>query len=173
MTTVRAIAADITTIGAEVIVNAANSHLAAGDGVCGAIFAAAGHRRLQAACDDLGLCPTGSAVVTPAFDLEQHGTHHVIHAVGPVWDRSQPEECDELLVSAYRSTLRLAESLNARTIAIPGISTGIYGFPVDRAARLVADLLATELFDLDEILLVTLKADGAEVYAAALADAGL
>lgn len=173
MTAIRAINADITTIGTEAIVNAANTHLAAGSGVCGAIFKAAGHRRLQAACSEIGHCPTGSAVATAAFDLDQHGTRHIIHAVGPVWKPSDAARCDELLTSAYRSTLELAESLKVRSIAIPGISTGVYGFPIDRAAKLVAELLAQEQFDLDEIVLVTLGADGAAVYAQALVEEGL
>lgn len=165
---IRSVAADITALDVEVIVNAANSQLAAGGGVCGAIFSAAGHRLLQAACDQIGHCPTGSAVATPAFSLSARGVHHIIHAVGPVWDARTPEKCDDLLVSAYRSALKLAESLGARSIAVPGISTGIYGFPIERAAARVAELLTTEVFDLDEITLVTLKDDGARVYADAL-----
>lgn len=173
MTTIRAAVAEITAIGTESIVNAANTHLAAGGGVCGAIFAAAGHRQLQAACDQYGHCPTGSAVATPAFDLERHGTRYIIHAVGPVWGGSDPMTSDELLVSAYRSALRLAELHGVRTIAFPGISTGIFGFPADRAARLVAGLLASEQFDLDEIVLVSLRPEGAKVVADALTEAGL
>lgn len=168
---IQAVAGNIVTIGTEAIVNAANSDLRAGGGVCGAIFTAAGHHRLQAACDAIGGCPTGSAIATPAFDLEASGVRHIIHAVGPVWRGSDAGRCDELLVSAYRSSLRLAEDLGARSIAIPAISTGIFGFPTVRAAALVAELLTTEVFDLDTILLMALEADKAALYAGALADA--
>lgn len=166
---IRCVAGDITTIGTAVIVNAANSDLAAGGGVCGAIFAAAGHGDLSKACAVHGRCPTGSAVATSSFRLAAHGTSHIVHAVGPVFDRSRAEQCDEELVSAYRSALKLAESLGARSIAIPAISTGIYGFPAERAAPLVAKLLASESFDLDEIVLMALEADKVALYADAVA----
>lgn len=155
MTTIRRLVADITTIGTDAIVNAANTRLAAGGGVCGAIFKAAGKADLQKACNEIGGCPTGSAVATPAFGIAAHGTSHIIHAVGPVWNAADPASCDDQLVSTYRSALRLAEQLGARTIAIPGISTGIFRFPAERADKLVANLLATETFDLDEIILLT------------------
>lgn len=171
MTKIRAIATDITTIGTDAVVNAANTQLAAGGGVCGAIFAAAGRAKLQLACNAIGGCPTGSAVDTPAFGLEAHGTRHIIHAVGPIWNPNDAATCDAQLVSAYRSSLQLAVELGARTIAIPGISTGIFHFPVGRAADLVAHLLKTETFDLDEILLVTLDPAGAKVYGDALGQA--
>ena len=170
-TRIEAIPGDIITIGTDAIVNAANSRLQMGGGVCGAIFRAAGHRRLQGACDAIGSCRTGRAVATPAFDLESCGVRHIIHAVGPIWNSSEAARCDELLVSAYRSALSLAEELGARTIAIPAISTGIYGFPTPRAAALVAGLLTTESFDLDRIVLMTLEQDKAALYADALADA--
>lgn len=170
-TTIRCIAGNIVTVGTQVIVNAANSRLRHGSGVCGAIFKGAGSAKLQAACDEHGQCPTGSAVVTPAFDLEKHGTRHIIHAVGPVFDRSRASECDDELVSAYRTALLLAVSLGARSIAFPAISTGVFGFPADRAARLVAELLTTESFDLDEIVLMALENDKVALYADALATA--
>lgn len=162
---------DIVTIGTDIIVNAANPGLGAGGGVCGAIFAGAGKARLQAACDKHGRCDTGSAVITPAFDLEKHGTRHIIHAVGPVFSEARAAECDVELASAYRSALRLAESVGARTIAIPAISTGIFLFPADRAARVVADLLTAESFDLDEIMLMALESEKTAQYADALAAA--
>jgi O-acetyl-ADP-ribose deacetylase (regulator of RNase III) len=116
-------AGDIVKIGTDAIVNAANSNLAAGGGVCGAIFSAAGHKQLQTACTKIGRCEVGSAVVTPAFGLESVGTRHILHAVGPIWGKSSPEECDRLLVSAYRSSLMLAQSLGASSIAIPALSS--------------------------------------------------
>lgn len=165
---VRVEVGDITKIGTDVIVNAANKQLASGGGVCGAIFQAAGHSQLQAACDAIGHCPTGSAVATPSFGLEKIGTHHIIHAVGPRWNPGDAEHCAILLASAYRSSLLLAQELGARTIAFPAISTGIYGFPVDRAAQVVAELLTTELFNLDEIVLLSLQPDQARIYQTAL-----
>lgn len=170
-TKITCIAGNIVTVGTHVIVNAANPGLGAGGGVCGAIFTAAGLGTLQAACDEHGHCPTGSAVVTPAFGIAKHGTRHIIHAVGPVFDRSRAAECDEQLVSAYREALRLAESIGARSIAFPAISTGIFRFPADRAARLVAQLLTTESFDLDEIVLMALEDEKVALYADALAAA--
>lgn len=168
---IRCVAGDITTVGTDAIVNAANSGLRAGGGVCGAIFAAAGRHELQQACAVHGDCATGSAVATPSFRLETRGTRHIIHAVGPVFDRGRVARCDEELVSAYRSALRVAESLGARSIAIPALSTGIFGFPADRAASLVAGLLTTETFDLDEIVLMALEPDKVALYADALAAA--
>ncbi|CAB4659468.1 unannotated protein [freshwater metagenome] len=168
-TNIKCIAGDIVPIGTEIIVNAANSGLQSGGGVCGAIFNGAGKQQLQKACDAIGHCPTGKAVITPAFNLEKYGTRYIIHAVGPQFSASRAEECDTLLVDAYRSTLRLAESVGARSIAIPAISTGIYHFPVERAAALVAELLTSETFDLDEIVLMALESDKIAHYADALA----
>ena len=170
-TQIRSITGNIVTVGTDVIVNAANSGLQKGGGVCGAIFAAAGPDQLRDACTEHGTCPTGSAVVTPAFGIEKHGTRHIIHAVGPVFCETRAAECDVELVSAYRSALRLAESIGARSIAIPAISTGIFDFPADRAAHLVAELLTTESFDLDEIVLMALEDKKSTLYADALAAA--
>jgi len=168
-TKITCIAGDIVSIGTEIIVNAANSALQAGGGVCGAIFKGAGKQQLQKACDAIGQCPTGKAVITPAFNLEKYGTRYIIHAVGPQFNAARAEECDSLLVDAYRSALRLAESVGARSIAIPAISTGIYRFPVERAAALVAELLTSETFNLDEIVLMARESDKIAHYADALA----
>ena len=168
---IRCVSGDITTIGTEAIVNAANERLAKGGGVCGAIFSAAGSDQLSRACAQLGGCPTGRAVSTPSFNLQSRGTSHIIHAVGPIFDLATASICDEQLVSAYRESLRLAERLGVRSIAIPAISTGIFHFPVDRAAELVANLLVSETFDLDEIVLMALEREKVEKYATALADA--
>lgn len=168
-TKITCVAGNIVTIGTDVIVNAANSGLRQGAGVCGAIFKAAGPTELQKACDSHGHCPTGSAVITPAFGIEKNGTKHIVHAVGPVYSDSRAEQCDRELVGAYRSALQLAESVGARSIAIPAISTGIFGFPERRAAQLVANLLATETFDLDEIVLMALEDRKVKTYADALA----
>ena len=117
---------DITRIGAEAVVNAANTSLAAGGGVCGAIFAAAGHADLQAACDRIGHCDTGDAAVTPGFALSRW----IIHAVGPVW-RGGRENEEYLLRGAYCSALEKAVSVGAQSVAFPLISSGIYGYPAE------------------------------------------
>jgi O-acetyl-ADP-ribose deacetylase (regulator of RNase III) len=120
--------ADITTLDVDAIVNAANESLAPGGGVCGAIHRAAGPE-LSRACAAIGHCPTGDARITPGFRLP---ARYVIHAVGPVW-RGGGEGEPELLTSAYRSAMRLASEHGLRSIAFPAISTGIYGYPLDRA----------------------------------------
>ena len=116
---------DITHVKVDAIVNAANSDLLMGGGVCGAIFRAAGSRKLQAACDKIGHCDTGQAVATPAFALP---ARHVIHTVGPIWHGGTQGERD-LLASCYRTSLELAASLKCSSIAFPLISAGIYGYP--------------------------------------------
>ena len=114
------------------VVNAANEGLAAGGGVCGAIFRAAGPS-LQSACDTVAPCPTGDARMTPAFAID---AEHIIHAVGPRYrDGSAAEKA--LLASAYTSALRLADDAGLESIAFPAISTGIYGFPPEGAAPIV------------------------------------
>ena len=157
-TKIRCVAGDIVSIGTDIIVNAANADLIAG-----------GKHELQKACDEHGGCPTGSAVITPAFRLEKYGTKHIIHAVGPRFSHARAEECDRELMSAYRSALRLAQNVGARSIAIPAISTGVFRFPVERAATLVAEVLSSESFDLDEIVLMALEPEKIAHYAHALA----
>jgi O-acetyl-ADP-ribose deacetylase (regulator of RNase III) len=122
---------DITTLSVDAIVNAANEMLAPGGGVCGAIHAKAGPE-LAAACAALGGCPTGEARITPAFRLP---ARHVIHAVGPFWRGGTAGE-PELLASAYRSALRLAQEHKLRSVAFPAISTGIFGYPLGPATRI-------------------------------------
>lgn len=119
----------ITHVGTDVIVNAANSALQAGGGVCGVIFSAAGRDELQAACDAIGHCDTGSAVITPAFHL---GAKYIIHAVGPIWyggNNGEPQK----LYGAYRRSLELAVENGCRSIGFPLISAGIFGYPHDKA----------------------------------------
>lgn len=133
---VRLVRADITTLRVDAIVNAANAHLAGGGGVDGAIHRAAGHADLQA---ELGRrypegCPTGSAVVTGAHGLGRNEVRHIVHAVGPRWSDAHAERCDEQLRSAYATALRVAADEGCATVALPSISTGIYGFPSERAA---------------------------------------
>ena len=150
----RIVHGDIVRTKADAIVNAANEHLLAGGGVCGAIFRAAGAARLQAACDEIGHCDTGSAVATPAFDLP---ARYVIHAVGPVW---QGGSCGEraLLASCYTTSLALAADLGCASIAFPLISAGIYGYPRDEALAVATEaieaFLATDAGANMEVILV-------------------
>lgn len=122
---------DITRLAVDAVVNAANEALAPGGGVCGAIHAAAGPG-LAAECASLGGCPTGDARITGGHALP---ARHVIHAVGPVWRGGRAGE-DEALASCYRRALDLAAAAGARSLAFPAISTGIFGFPLDRATRI-------------------------------------
>lgn len=119
----------ITDLDTDAIVNAANDGLWAGGGVCGAIFRAAGHDRLQAACDAIGHCDTGSAVITPGFDLK---AKYIIHAVGPVWNGGRSGE-PKLLYSAYHKALKLAVENGCHSIGFPLISAGIFSYPKDKA----------------------------------------
>lgn len=119
----------ITNRRADAIVNAANSGLYAGSGVCGAIFAAAGYPNLQAACRAIGHCDVGSAVITPGFNLQ---AKYIIHAVGPQWRGGEDGEPQQLY-SAYRSALNLALDHECQSIAFPLISAGIFGYPPEAA----------------------------------------
>ena len=120
---------DIARVHADALVNAANTHLAEGGGVCGALFAAAGRDQMHAACEAIGFCPTGEAVVTPAFGLH---ARWCIHAVGPIWRGGAHGE-EAALRSCYRAMFARVAELGARSVAYPLISAGIYGYPVDQA----------------------------------------
>ena len=119
----------IVDVGTDAIVNAANEGLQAGGGVCGAIFKAAGHAQLQQACDRIGHCATGDAVITEAFQLN---AKYIIHAVGPRWSGGHSGE-RKLLRSAFYKSLNLARDYGCHSIGFPLISTGIFGYPVDLA----------------------------------------
>ena len=121
----------ITGLQVDAIVNAANSRLMNGGGVCGAIFQAAGAYELQAACNKIGKCNTGNAVITPGFKLP---AKYVIHAVGPIWNGDAYNEA-QLLYSAYKQSLKVAKENGIHSIAFPLISAGIYGYPKDEAWR--------------------------------------
>lgn len=123
---------DITRMPVDVIVNAANTALHMGGGVCGAIFAAAGAQHMQAACDTLGPISTGQAVITPGFDLP---ARYVIHTAGPIHARHSPRQSEQLLRQAYRNSLLLAQQNGCQSIAFPLISSGIHGYPKDQALQ--------------------------------------
>jgi O-acetyl-ADP-ribose deacetylase (regulator of RNase III) len=126
-----ALKADITTLDVDAVVNAANARLAGGGGVDGAIHRAAGPD-LLAACKAMGGCATGDAKITPGYRLR---ARFVIHAVGPVWRGGTHGE-PELLASCYRRTLELAQAHTLRSLAIPAISCGVYGYPIEEAAAI-------------------------------------
>jgi O-acetyl-ADP-ribose deacetylase (regulator of RNase III) len=159
-----AVSGDITAETTDVVVNAANSELVRGAGVCGAIFAAAGPG-LAEACAALGGCATGDAKATPGFGL---AARWVVHAVGPIWqggDQGEPE----LLASAYRRSLEVAEDLGASSIAFPAISTGIYGYPLDAATAIaVATCRHTPARHLELVRFVCFDAETLRVYEDAL-----
>jgi O-acetyl-ADP-ribose deacetylase (regulator of RNase III) len=140
---------DITTEQVDAIVNAANSALRRGAGVCGAIFAAAGPE-LDRACAEIGACATGDAVVTPGFAL---AARWIVHTVGPIWhggDRGEPE----LLASCYRRSIEVAHSAGATSIAFPAISTGIFGYPARAAAEVAVATVAAAAGELETVRLV-------------------
>lgn len=128
MSSIKIEIADIVNMDTDCIVNAANSGLRMGGGVCGAIFNAAGARELQAACDEIGGCPTGNAVITPGFKLK---ARYIIHAVGPVWNGT--DEDRKLLKSCYIESLEKAREKKCHSVAFPLISAGIFGCPIDEA----------------------------------------
>ena len=144
---------DIVRVRADVLVNAANERLAAGGGVCGAIFSGAGANRMAAACAQIGRCPTGSAVTTPGFDLP---CRWVVHAVGPIWRGGTHGE-RELLQSCYRSVFSEVAHLGAASVAFPLISAGIFGYPVREAldvARAEASAFLDDHPDVEVTLVV-------------------
>jgi O-acetyl-ADP-ribose deacetylase (regulator of RNase III) len=141
---------DITTLAVDAIVNAANRTLLGGGGVDGAIHRAAGHE-LGEACARLGGCDTGEAKITPGFKLP---ARYVIHTVGPIWGGGGDNE-DLLLAACYRNSLALADAHDLKSIAFPAISTGAYGFPPERAARIAVATVLETLRDRTSIERVT------------------
>jgi O-acetyl-ADP-ribose deacetylase (regulator of RNase III) len=158
---------DITTVAADAIVNAANRSLLGGGGVDGAIHRAGGPAILdecRAIVARQGGCPTGEAVITTAGALP---ARHVIHTVGPVWMGGANDE-DELLRSCYRNSLQLAVEHGLRTVAFPNISTGVYNFPKDRAARIAVETVRAfaegRKEELDWVLFVCFDAENFALY---------
>lgn len=163
-------AGDITRLDVDAIVNAANSRLQPGGGVCGAIHRAAG-KNLREACARIGGCKTGEAVHTEGFDLK---ARFVIHAVGPVWHGGKQNEA-ALLASCYRTALKIAKDIGARSIAFPAISTGVYAFPLDRATEIavatVRDFLAQD-DSVDRVIFCVFGAEAEAAYRRELGRAG-
>jgi O-acetyl-ADP-ribose deacetylase len=158
---------DITTIAADVLVNAANDRLAGGTGVNGAIRRAGGPS-IAEECKRIGGCPPGSAVITGAGRLQ---ARHVVHAVAPVY-RRRPEDA-QLLHGAYAASLRLAEEAGARSIAFPSLGTGVFGYPIEEAAPIALDTVAAHVragTNLTLVLFVLYSRRDYDLYARLLAD---
>ncbi|MBE8949169.1 MAG: macro domain-containing protein [Quinella sp. 3Q1] len=147
------LSADITRLEVDAIVNAANTQLAAGGGVCGAIFRAAGYRQLQAACDKLAPIQTGEAVITPGFNLP---AKFIIHTAGPIWHGGHSDE-ENLLANCYTNSLKLAAENNLTSVAFPLISSGIYGYPKFDALKVAVQAIKNFLKQKDlEVVLAVL-----------------
>ncbi|HMB65254.1 MAG TPA: O-acetyl-ADP-ribose deacetylase [Patescibacteria group bacterium] len=160
---IKIIQGDVTQIKADAVVNAANKFLAPGGGVAGAIHYAAGPQ-LTAKCRELGGCETGEAKITPGYELP---ASYVIHTVGPVYGQEGGEE-EELLASCYRESLALAEEYGLKSIAFPGISTGAFGYPKEKAFRVAVDTIKTFLEEknssLKEVILAGFTSEDVKLY---------
>lgn len=162
---IKVIQDDITRLSVDAIVNAANTSLLGGGGVDGAIHRAAGAELVEA-CRPLGGCPTGEARITPGFRLP---ARWVIHTVGPIWHGGSRGEAD-LLASCYRNSLHVASQNGVRTIAFPSISTGVYGYPKQAAARIAVDVMREFESQFEQIIACCYSAADKEVYLRTLGD---
>lgn len=171
MTELLAIRADITTLTVDAVINAANAGLAGGGGVDGAIHRAGGPaiHESMAMYRERGGCPPGEAVIGTGGDLP---ARYVIHTVGPVWSEHRAEQHETTLGSCYRASLDLAARHDLATVAFPGISTGVYGFPKDRAARIAVEStrtwLATERHAIETVTFVCFDDESLGLYDALL-----
>jgi len=165
MGTIRILSADITSLAVDAIVNAANESLLGGGGVDGAIHRAAGPE-LLGACRLIGGCPTGEARITPGFRLP---AKWIVHTVGPVWHGGGRGEPD-LLRSCYLRSFALAKEIGAVTIAFPGISTGVYGYPKEEAARVALGVMHEERDNFQEIVACCFSLEDAAIYRAICPD---
>ncbi|MEI4769759.1 macro domain-containing protein [Psychrobacillus sp. FJAT-51614] len=134
---------DITKMQVDIIVNAANTALQMGGGVCGAIFNAAGAEPLQKVCNEIGECPVGEAVITDGFQLQ---AKHIIHSVGPIWTGGLNNE-RALLTASYENALSLAKEYNCKSIAFPLISSGVYGYPKEQALQIAISTISAYLME--------------------------
>lgn len=162
---IEAVHADITTQDVDAIVNAANATLLGGAGVDGAIHRAAGPE-LADACRLLGGCEVGDAKATAGFDLP---AKWVIHTVGPVWHGGTAGEA-ELLASCFHRSLAVADELGARSVAFPAISTGVYGYPKDKACAVAVDAVRTATTSVELVRLVAFDAETHRIFLAALGE---
>lgn len=162
MTKIRLIRGDITKVEADAIVNAANNSLLGGGGVDGAIHRAAGPELLEA-CRQLNGCPTGEAKISAAFSLP---SKYVIHTVGPVWTGGNQREA-KLLEDSYTKSLQLAFEYHCESIAFPNISTGVYGFPKDAAAKIAINAVLTFIklhHAPEEVIFVCFDQENEKIY---------
>lgn len=164
---IKVIQYDITQLDVDIVVNAANTSLLGGGGVDGAIHRAAGPE-LLAACRKLGGCPTGEARITPGFRLV---AKWVIHTPGPAWHGGSHGE-PQLLESCYRSSFRLAKAAKARSIAFPCISTGVYHYPKEDAARIALKVMHEYDKDFRSIVACCFDAENAAIYRKLLGSTG-
>lgn len=167
MTDLTAIKADITTLDVDAIVNAANSQLAGGGGVDGAIHRAGGPAIYESMAPyrERGGCPPGDAVIGTGGDLP---ARYVIHTVGPIWTGDRPDEHDATLASCYLRSLELAAKHDLRSIAFPSISTGVYGFPKDRAAGVAVEAVRSGLaalsHEIEKVIFVCFDDEALRIY---------